>query len=214
VNENTQEHWDRVYTTREVESLGWYEESPETCLGLVTRSGIDKGEPILDVGVGASCLVDALVKGEYTDIIGVDISSVALDKLRARIGDDMEGNVRLIVDDVTRPTHMLDIGPVSLWHDRAVLHFLLEDSQVQAYFDTLRGMVRDGGYVIIATFNLEGARQCSGLDIRNYDHGMIADLLGEDFTMLDHFDHLYHTPGGAGRPYVYTLSRRKGASGR
>jgi hypothetical protein len=168
----------------------------------------------LDVGVGASTLVDALLKEGFTDIVGVDISRVGLDKLAARLADEGRDRVRLIVDDITHPKDMLEVGPVSLWHDRAVLHFLLDDAQTRAYADTLRAMVREGGYVIISIFKKGGAKMCSGLNIKNYDHLMIQDLLGKDFTMLEHFDHLYHTPRGSPRPYLYTLSQRTGSSGR
>jgi SAM-dependent methyltransferase len=211
---NSQEQWDVVYASREVEDLGWYEETPARCLDLIARSGLSKDEPILDVGVGTSTLVDALLDDGYTNIIGVDISTVALEKLGRRVSADGMDRVRLIVDDVINPTAMLDLRPVSLWHDRALLHFLLEDHETQAYVDTLRAMVREGGFVVIAAFNLIGAKMCTGMNVKNYDHEMISDLLGEDFTMLDHFDHMHTTPGGAPRPYLYTFSRRTGVGGR
>jgi cyclopropane fatty-acyl-phospholipid synthase-like methyltransferase len=209
---STKEHWDGIYSSKEVEALAWYEESPEQCLEMIARSGVAKDEPILDVGVGASTLIDALVEQGHSDIIGVDLSQVALDALRSRLGEGSKRTVRLMVDDITRPSAMLEVGPIAIWHDRALLHFLLEDEMVQAYFDTLRRMVREGGYAIIAVFSLEGAKMCSGLDLRNYSARMIDDLLGDDFEMVHQFDYVYTTPGGASKPYIYTLSKRKGSS--
>ena len=96
-----------------------------------------------------------------------------------------------------------------LWHDRAVLHFLLEEKQRSAYLSLLKRIVRKGGYVIIATFSLKGASKCSGLTVKNYDQDMLSDFLGEEFKLLEGFDYLYHMPSGDERSFIYTLFQRK-----
>ena len=89
-----------------------------------------------------------------------------------------------------------------------MLHFLVKDDERYAYLSTLKKLVKQGGYVIIATFSLEGAKKCSGLDIRNYDENLLAEFLGEDFELLEHFDYIYHMPSGEIRPYIYTLFQK------
>ena len=204
---DAREHWDDVYGLREVTQLGWYEETPEKSLELIDKCSIGKDERILDVGAGASTLIDNLVERGFQDIIAVDISQEALKKSKERLGKKAS-SVGFIVDDLTRPKHLNKLRPIGLWHDRAVLHFLTEDKGRRAYLSALRHVVRAGGYVIIAAFSLEGAPKCSGLDVRRYDVNMIQEFLGNDFRLMEHFDHLYHMPSGDTRPYIYALFQR------
>jgi hypothetical protein len=131
-----------------------------------------------------------------------------LNKLKERLGEEKASHVRWIVDDITHPAYIQNLRDISLWHDRAVLHFLLKENQRQEYLSTLKKVVKRGGYVIIAAFSLEGAKKCSGLDVKNYDQNMLAEFLGEDFNLLEYFDCTYHTPSGEPRPYIYTLLQK------
>lgn len=204
------EHWETVYESKEINKLGWYEESPESSIRLISKCPIDKGDFVLDVGAGASTLIDHLLDHGYNNIIAVDISEAAIGKLRERLGDEKSRRVKWIVDDITKPRHLTNPGNIALWHDRALLHFLLKEEERQAYLSTLRKVVKKGGYVIIACFSLTGAKKCSGLNVMNYDQEMLSDFLGEDFELIEYFDHLYHTPSGGERPYIYTLFKRTG----
>ncbi len=209
MNDSMKEHWNSVYHSREVDKLGWYEEESTPSLGLVSKSNVGKAEPILDVGSGASTFIDSLIDGGFSNIIATDISEAALDKLKERLGEERASSVRWIVDDIGQSEHIHALKDIALWHDRAVLHFLVEEEQQQAYFSTLKKVVWKGSHVIIAVFSLEGAEKCSGLDVKRYDTKMLAEKLGEDFELVDSFDYLYHMPSGDTRPYIYTLFRRK-----
>jgi SAM-dependent methyltransferase len=202
------EHWNAVYRWREVERLGWYEEKPVPSLDLLSKCGIGKNEPILDVGCGATTFIDCLIEEGYKNIIGLDISEVALSKLKERLGE-RASSVRFIVGDIAQLRQIDEIGSVALWHDRACLHFLVDEREQQAYLSVLRGVVRKGGYVIIATFSLKGAERCSGLKVKRYDQNMLSEFLGEEFDLLEYFEYLYTMPSGDTRPYVYTLFQRK-----
>ena len=103
---------------------------------------------------------------------------------------------------------MDNLRNIALWHDRALLHFLLGEKERGAYLTTLKKVSKRGGYVIIACFSLKGAKKCSGLNVMNYDQKMLADFLGEDFELIEYFEHTYYTPWGEERPYVYTLFKR------
>jgi ubiquinone/menaquinone biosynthesis C-methylase UbiE len=202
------DHWNKVYSSREVSKLGWYLEKPEHSLKLLSNCEINKDDPVLDVGVGASKFIDSLIENGYNNITAIDISEVALDKLKERIGEEKASKIEWIVDNITRPEHIDKLENIAVWHDRAVLHFLVDEAQQDAYFQTLKKVVRVNGYAIISAFSKEGAKKCSGLDVVNYDKEMIAEKLGDDFSLVESFDHTHIMPSGDHRPYVYTLFKR------
>ena len=204
---NPKEHWNKVYGSNKVTQLGWYEESPEKSLELIEKCGICKDEKILDVGVGASTLIDNLVERGYSNIIVADISEEALKKLKMRLGTKAS-SVDFIVDDITQPKNLIGMRDVSIWHDRAVLHFLTKENERRIYLSTLSQVVKADGYVIVEAFSLEGASKCSGLDVRRYSVDMLQEFLGDEFRLIENFDYLYHMPSGDTRPYICTLFKR------
>ncbi|VVB84388.1 Methyltransferase domain protein [uncultured archaeon] len=208
MNDSMKEHWNEIYEALDVDELTWYEEIPAPSIKLLSRCKINKDEPVLDVGAGASTFVDYLVDQGFSNIIAADISEIALGKLKERLGNEKARTVKWIVDDITQPVHIRNLKDVAVWHDRAVLHFLLEKRQQDMYLSTLKKVIKKGGYVIIAAFSLKGAKKCTGLDVKNYDPNMLAEFLGEDFSLLEYFDYTYHMPSGQPRPYVYTLFQR------
>jgi hypothetical protein len=142
----------------------------------------------------------------FQRIVAFDISAAALDALRQRIGDRPQ--VVYLQGDITA-SHALDgLNNVRLWHDRALLHFLVEPADRQVYMASLRRVLLPGSYAILAAFHLRGAKMCSGLPVYNYDESTLAALLGSDFELLHSFEHTYHQPSGDPRLYIYTLFRR------
>ena len=203
------EHWNKVYSSNDTRKLGWYEEIPEPSIKLLSKCNISKNSAILDVGAGETTLIDFLIDSGYTNITVADISEVALGKLKERLGKEKSLLVKWIVDDLTQSEHISQLEDIALWHDRAALHFLVKESWQQTYFVTLKNVVQKGGYVIIAAFTIGGAKKCSGLDVVNYDRGMLSERLGDDFKLIETFDHIYHMPSGNTRPFIYTLFQRK-----
>ena len=202
------EHWNEIYEALDIDELTWYEEIPEPSIKLLAKCHINKDESILDVGAGASTFIDHLIDQGFKNIIAIDISEIALNKLKERLGKEKASSVRWIVDDITRPEHIHNLRDIAVWHDRAVLHFLLEENEQRMYLSTLKKVIKKGGYVIIAAFSLKGAKKCSGLDVKNYDQNMLANFLGKDFRLLEYFDHTYHMPSGEPRPYIYALFQK------
>ena len=203
------EHWERVYDNKAVEKLGWYESSPEPSMSLIKACRLEKDASILNVGAGATTLVDELLRSGYLNTIANDISQAALEELQLRLGPELSSKVHWIVDDLTNPVELTALENIDLWHDRAALHFFQEDEDRIAYFDLLRKVLRPGGHVIIAAFNLNGAPTCSGLPVFRYDAQMLQDKLGDEFELLEAFDYTYTQPSGNTRDYVYTLFKRK-----
>ena len=211
MNISRKQHWNNVYSSQNINQLGWYEELSAPSLELLSKCDVNKDVTLLDIGTGASTLIDSLIEAGFTNIIASDISETALGKLQERLGKEKAALVKWIIDDITNPVHIQNLGEVDVWHDRAVLHFLVKDDERNAYLSTLKRVVKQGGYVLIATFSLNGAKKCSGLDIRNYDENLLAEFLGEEFELIEHFDYVYYMPLGESRPYIYTLFQRKPA---
>jgi cyclopropane fatty-acyl-phospholipid synthase-like methyltransferase len=206
-SDNIKSHWETVYQKNSHQKLGWYEEHPTPSLDLIDKCKLNKNAVILNVGAGATTLIDELLALNYNQLIATDISSKALDVLKNRLPDDSP--VKCIVDDLTQPSILNELPQVDLWHDRAVLHFFTSQNDQDTYFKLLKSKVKSGGYVILATFNLQGATKCSGLPVKQYNAEMLQEKLGNDFEMIESFDYLYTMPSGDTRAYVYTLFKRQ-----
>ena len=204
---NLKSLWEKTFE-RDTKKLGWYEENPEQSLQLIEKCNLNKDASILNVGAGASTLIDELIKKGYENIIANDLSFNALEKLKERLGKD-SSKVKWIVDDLTKPTELNHVGEIDLWHDRAVLHFFNEPEEQNCYFDLLKRIVKINGFVIIASFNLNGATKCNGLYVFRYNKEMIQKRLGNNFDLIESFDYIYMNPFGDTRDYVYTLFQRK-----
>ncbi len=200
-------HWDNAYNNAEINKLGWYEENPEPSLKLINKCNLNPDAVILNVGTGASTLVDELLKLGFTNVIANDLSEAALNKLKERLGE--KGNtIKWIADDLVKPTKLATLKKIDLWHDRAVLHFFNNKNEQNTYFNLVKSLVKEGGFVIIAAFNLNGATKCSGLPVYRYNRQMLQDKLGEGFELMEAFDYIYTMPSGDTRAYIYTLFRK------
>ena len=203
-------HWDTIYARKQVDSLGWYEKNPVPSLELIARCNLSRDSSILNVGAGATRLIDELLELGYTNIIANDLSREALDRLKSRLGKQISDQVKWIVDDLINPSELKSLKPVDLWHDRAVLHFFTDDQEQASYFKLLKQLVKPGGYAIVAAFNLQGAPSCSGLPVQRYNQQMLQERLGNDFILQEAFDQKYMMPSGDERVYIFTLFKRKG----
>ena len=202
-------HWNAAYQKSPVANLGWYEENPTPSVELIESCNLPKEALIFNAGAGATTLISELLAKGYENIVVNDISAVALTELKSQLPAPMNATVQFVVDDLTNPSELLKIKNVDLWHDRAVLHFFTEEKQQKAYFDLLKGALKPKGFVILAEFNLEGAKKCSGLDVFNYNEKMLHERLGTDFVLLKSFNYTYTQPSGNTREYVYTLFQKK-----
>lgn len=203
---NDKTHWETVYTKYDHTELGWFEENPKPSLDLIELCELTSDALILNVGAGATTLVDKLIDLNYSNILATDISENALSVLNSRVSSSQ--NVKTIADDLTNPTVLKDLELVDLWHDRAVLHFFINEKDQDTYFDLLKSKVKSKGYVILAMFNFDGATKCSGLPIKQYDAKLLSDKLGSDFELQTKFNHTYIMPSGNSREYVYTLFKK------
>lgn len=183
-------HWQTVYESKSESEVSWFQESPSPSLELIALAGAKPTSPVVDIGGGASRLIDALLAAGYADLTVLDLSDAALAVSRARIGAAGD-RVDWIVADVTKwqPARNYDI-----WHDRAAFHFLNASDEQAAYVACVRRAVRIGGHVIIGTFAIDGPEKCSGLPVTRHTADSITALLGAGFTLTDHRRRKHATP--------------------
>lgn len=199
------DHWDHAYRRRGSRGVSWYQPAPAVSLELVGLLGVARSDPVVDVGGGASTLVDALVAGGFEDVTVLDVSAVALDEARQRTGDPP--GVHWVCADVAawRPARRY-----RLWHDRAVFHFMVDDADRALYLLALRAGVARGGAVVMATFAPDGPRACSGLPVARYSAGELAAVIGEDFVVEVTRTEEHTTPDGTVQPFTWVAGRFAG----
>ncbi|MGJ5004178.1 class I SAM-dependent methyltransferase [Bradyrhizobium sp. HKCCYLRH2060] len=196
-------HWQTVYTTKAETEVSWYQDDPATSLRMIREAGATPTSRIIDIGGGASRLVDALLAAGYGALTVLDISDAALATARGRLGAAAAG-VTWIASDVTTwtPDARYDV-----WHDRAAFHFLTAPEDRAAYVDRLRAAVVPGGAVIIGTFAPDGPEKCSGLLVVRYDAHGLAATLGPAFTLEDSCTEAHRTPWGATQQFQFCRFR-------
>ena len=202
-------HWEKVYRERSPGEVSWYQANPARSLDLIAQAGLGLDARILDVGGGASVLVDRLLDLGYQDLTVLDIAEKALAAARDRLGARVS-DVRWLAGDVTE---MRLEGTYDLWHDRAVFHFLVEPEQRARYLDRLRSATVVGGQVVIATFGLDGPERCSGLPVVRYSATLLSDTLGPEFRLEASVGDEHVTPAGRIQRFVFCRFRRVRAVG-
>ncbi|WP_428424875.1 class I SAM-dependent methyltransferase [Methylibium sp.] len=201
----SKEHWDRVYATKPAESVSWFQVHAEQSLRLIHGTDVPRSGSIIDVGGGASTLVDDLLTDGYSDVTVLDLSASALSAAKQRLGS-LAARVEWIEASITEadlPVHAYDV-----WHDRAVFHFLTDAAARQAYVAAVLRSVKPGGHVIVATFDEDGPTQCSGLPVMRYSADELHAEFGAPFTLLAHEKEEHHTPFGTVQKFVYCYCRK------
>jgi 2-polyprenyl-3-methyl-5-hydroxy-6-metoxy-1,4-benzoquinol methylase len=202
---NRKSHWENVYTGKSETEVSWFQENPAPSLELIASLGLPAGASIIDIGGGASRLVDVLVERDFGEVTVLDVSAAALEAARKRLGDQ-GGRVTWVAADITswEPAQAYDV-----WHDRAAFHFLTEPADQSAYVACLKKAVRPGGYVIIGTFALDGPEKCSGLAVVRHDAASLSAALGGGFELIDTRRHDHITPWGALQRFQFSTFRRR-----
>jgi ubiquinone/menaquinone biosynthesis C-methylase UbiE len=198
-------HWENIYATKDVTQVSWFQQHPELSLKFIEQTGVDKAGQIIDVGGGASTLVDDLLTHGYENVTVLDISQTALQVAQQRLGR-LASKVTWLeasIIEAELPESFYDV-----WHDRAVFHFLTRAEDRARYVEAVRRSVKTGGHVIVATFGLEGPLRCSGLDIVKYSPDSLHDEFGNDFELIDTTTELHHTPFGTEQKFVYCYCRK------
>ncbi|PSJ53714.1 class I SAM-dependent methyltransferase [Kumtagia ephedrae] len=203
---SSQSHWQKTYSEKGEAGVSWFEDRPAVSLDLIGRTGANAASSLIDVGGGASRLVDALLGHGWHALAVLDVSQTALDAAKARLGGAADA-VEWIVADVTRwrPARTYDV-----WHDRAAFHFLTEPDERAAYVERLAAAVKPGGHAVIATFAADGPERCSGLPVMRYEPAALAATVGSSFRLVDERRHVHTTPWGTKQAFQFSVLRRCG----
>jgi SAM-dependent methyltransferase len=201
----SKEHWEKVYSAKAPTEVSWFQEHAELSLKLIRGAAVPTSASIIDVGGGASTLVDDLLGDGRDRITVLDLSGVALAAAKARLGPRASSVqwVHANVLEADLPAHSYDV-----WHDRAVFHFLTTAGERQAYVRKVLHAVKPGGLVIVATFAEDGPAQCSGLPVMRYGATELHAEFGEPFQLLGHERESHHTPAGGEQKFIYCFCRK------
>ena len=199
-----QEHWEDVYTSKRPDQVSWYAPHLGSSLAYVRSAGLSRQSAILDVGGGASTLVDDLLDEGFAAVTVLDLSATAIERARERLAA-RAGHVRWLVGDILDAR--LGEQSVDFWHDRAVFHFLRSDDQRLRYVAQVRHAVRPGGHVLMATFGPDGPERCSGLDVVRYDADELHAQFGAPFVKLGSSVEQHTTPSGSIQEFMYCYCR-------
>ncbi len=197
-------HWEGIYRTKAFHEVSWFQQEARVSLDLIQRVAPDSTAAILDVGGGASILVDSLLGVGYEHVSVLDLSSMALEQAQNRLGPRAAG-VRWLETDVLIAA--LPRAGFDVWHDRAVFHFLTAESDRARYVAQVRQTLRPGGHVLVATFAHDGPRKCSGLPVARYTPDALHREFGSGFRLLESVREEHVTPTGARQAFVFCLCR-------
>ena len=202
---NEAEHWEEIYTAKPANQVGWYAPHLETSRRWIAELKLAAENPIIDVGGGASTLVDDLLDSGHKNLTVLDLSERAIHVTKERLGN-LSSAVTWLHGNVTEIE--LPSRNFGLWHDRAVFHFLIEQEIAQKYRDAILRALKIGGYFIVGTFGLDAPPQCSGLPVQRYTSELLSDTFGKEFELKRHQNEMHNTPSGVEQAYVYCLFQR------
>lgn len=198
-------HWEQVYRTKAPTSVSWFQPEAALSAQLIQQVAPDRTTPIIDVGAGASVLVDHLLDAGFLDLTVTDIAGAALDLSRERLGRRAAG-VQWLEGDILQ----VPFAPArfNVWHDRAVFHFLTDPSDRATYRSQVERALAPGGYLLLATFADDGPQRCSGLDVVRYSPELLLAEFGEEFRAVEAHREEHHTPAGSVQHFTYLLCQR------
>ena len=195
-----QQHWESVYRSRATDEVSWFQPHAGSSLRLIHDTGVGLDARVIDVGGGASVLVDNLLDAGYRHLTVLDLSESALAESRKRLGA-RASQVSWLASDITQAS--LPANTYDIWHDRAVFHFLTDPADRARYVQQVLHAVKPGGHVIVATFGPGGPLQCSGLDVVRYAPDALHAEFGTPFRLLRHETEVHQTPTGREQEFVY-----------
>ena len=195
---NRKDHWEHVYSGKKPTEVSWYQQHPQHSLELIKATGVDVSARIIDIGGGASTLVDCMLDAGYQNLTVLDIAHGAIEQAKSRLGARAD-KVAWLEHDITK---FSADEPYDIWHDRAVFHFLTDKLDRSSYVHAMSRALKPGAHAIIATFDLNGPEQCSGLDVVRYSPDTMSAVLGDSFQLVETSVEQHVTPRGNLQSFV------------
>lgn len=197
-------HWEKIYSTKTLEEVSWHQPVPTTSLQFFTENNISLDAKIIDIGGGDSFLVDNLLELGYTNLSVLDISAAAIERAKIRLGEKAS-KVTWIISDITEFQAQ---DYYDFWHDRAVFHFLTNESEIEKYRKLVASSVNSKGTLAIGTFSENGPLKCSGIEIKRYSENELIACFANDFEVVEHFQVDHQTPFGTIQNFTFAKFRR------
>jgi len=198
------QHWENVYETTSDQDVGWFQENPETSLRLIEKYSAKKELPIIDIGGGNSHLSRILFELGYSNLSVLDISLKALKRSKSRFNGDVEKITWIEADVLRFSTKQF----FQIWHDRAVFHFLLEESEIRKYAEVAANSIKQDGYLILGAFSLSGPKTCSGLQITQYCEEHFCNVFLNNFELIECFEDVHTTPSGNPQNFIWVVFKK------
>ncbi len=174
------EHWEKVYSTKKLQEVSWYQPNPKASLDFIAGFNLPKDASIIDIGGGDSFLTDRLLESGFTNITVLDISEAAINRAKQRLGSKAD-MIKWIISDITEFAPM---DSYDFWHDRATFHFLTTTEEIEKYISIAAKAVKENGKMLIGTFSENGPEQCSGLQVKQYSEETLVSLIGKWFKKI------------------------------
>ena len=197
---NKSDFWNNVYKSKDIDAVSWYADRLDKSLELIEKNCVQKENTIIDIGSGRSSLAYDLYNLGYNNLTLLDISEEAISQTLNRLGK-LPVSIKTIIGNISKITTQENL--YDLWHDRAVFHFLTEESQRNKYVQNLKRSLKKNGIAIIATFGPDGPDKCSGLNTMKYDKTTLHAELGDDFQILGSKIDYHQTPFNTSQQFIY-----------
>ena len=204
-NFNRKQHWEKIYQTKELKDVSWYQPTPSTSLHFIETNLIQTSAKIIDIGGGDSFFVDHLLKLGFQDITVLDISEAALERAKLRLGEAAK-KIKWIVADAAsfQPTEHYDF-----WHDRAAFHFLTQKDEIEHYIQTIAQHLKPNGILVLGTFSEQGPQKCSGIEIKQYSEKSMEESLSPFFEKMECFTVDHQTPFDTIQNFIFCSFKPK-----
>lgn len=201
---NRKSHWENIYQTKLLNEVSWFQPKPDTSLNFIHEFNMSKSAKVIDVGGGDSFLVDHLLDLGFENLTVLDISEVAIERAKERLGSKSD-KVKWIVSDVL---NFLPEEKYDFWHDRAAFHFLTDEQDVQLYLQTAQQSIDSSGVLVIGTFSEQGPTKCSGIPIKQYSEVMLTALFETYFEKVGCLIVDHNTPFDTIQNFVFCSFRK------
>ena len=204
MNSDLKSHWENIYSSKKEDGVSWFQEHPKTSIDLIEKYSTDKSISIIDIGSGRSKILKNLIENEYDDLTYLDISREACSKSKISLGnkqDLVEWHVVNVLDFNTEKNF-------SIWHDRAVFHFLISKEDVERYKQVALKNIVHGGYLILGTFSQNGPEKCSGLNVSRYSPELLKKIFNPEFKMIESFTIDHKTPFDTNQNFLFSIFKK------
>jgi SAM-dependent methyltransferase len=202
--DNKKEHWEEIYEKKDDNQVSWYQDVPKTSLRLIDELRLAFDDAVIDLGGGNSNFTSELYKKGYKNLSVLDISGLALERTKAKMGAGAS-SVNWIESDVL---DFADYNKYEVIHDRATFHFLTSEDDINKYVDIVTGAVKMGGYLIISTFSLSGPEKCSNLQVSQYSSAKLATVFKNDFKLINTINEVHTSPYNTTQDFIYCVFKR------